>query len=64
MSGERIVAVGLLTPREIQLLGPQFKRLWPVDNTPCFEELLKAIDDADRELERVKCPKPEKGPAT
>ena len=52
MAKERIVAVGLLTQREVELLGHGFSRLWPVDDTPCFQELLQAIDDADRDLSR------------
>ena len=51
MAQERIVAIGLLTQREIDLLGYGFSRLWPVDDTPCFTELVQAIDEADRELE-------------
>ena len=51
MAQERIVAIGLLTQREIDLLGYGFSRLWPVDETPCFTELVQAIDEADRELE-------------
>ena len=51
MADERIVAVGLLTQREVELLGHGFSRLWPVDETPCFTELLRAIDEADRELQ-------------
>jgi hypothetical protein len=50
---KRIVAVGLLTQREVELLGHGFSRLWPVDETPCFAELIKAIDEADRELEEA-----------
>lgn len=53
MAQERIVAVGLLTQREVELLGHGFSRLWPVDETPCFTDLLQAIDSADRELEEV-----------
>ena len=53
MPDRRIVAVGLLTQREVELLGHGFSRLWPVDETPCFTELIKAIDDADRELEEA-----------
>ena len=49
---ERIVAVGLLTQREVELLGHGFSRLWPVDESPCFSELLQRIDEADRELRR------------
>jgi len=57
LAKERIVAVGLLTQREVELLGHGFSRLWPVDNTPCFEDLIQAIDDADRELSQAEpCP--------
>lgn len=52
MAKERIVAVGLLTQREVELLGQGFSRLWPVDNTPCFTELIEAIDEADRKFEQ------------
>ena len=48
----RIVAVGLLTGRDVELLGPTFDRLWPVEETPCFSQLLQAIDEADRKLRR------------
>ena len=44
-----IVAIGLLTQHDLNLLGHGFDRAIPVDETPRFEELLKAIDDADRE---------------
>jgi hypothetical protein len=47
---ERIVAVGLLTRRDLNLLGPTFDRAWPVEEAPAFNELLRAIDDADRRL--------------
>jgi hypothetical protein len=47
---ERIVAVGLLTQRELNLLGNTFDRLWPVEEAPDFNELLRAIDEADRKL--------------
>ena len=52
MAEQRIVAVGLLTERDLGLLGASFDRLWPVEDTPCFAELLQAIDEADRELRR------------
>ena len=48
----RIVAVGLLTQRDLDVLGSGFDRAFPVDQTPCFAELLRAIDEADRELWR------------
>ena len=47
---ERIVAVGLLTRRDLDVLGPTFDRIWPVEEAPHFNELLRAIDDADRKL--------------
>ena len=49
---DRIVAVGLLTQRELNLLGHTFDRLWPIDQAPQFEELLRAIDDADQALQQ------------
>jgi hypothetical protein len=47
---ERIVAVGLLTRSDLKVLGPTFDRVWPVEEAPHFTELLRAIDDADRNL--------------
>jgi hypothetical protein len=47
---ERIVAVGLLTRHDLNLLGPTFDRAWPVEEAPSFNELLRAIDDADQRL--------------
>ena len=52
MTDPRIIAVGLLTQNDVRLLGPTFDRLWPVEDTPCFSELLQKIDEADRELGR------------
>ena len=48
---ERIVAVGLLTTHDLGLLGPTFDRAWPVEEAPSFNELLRAIDEADQRLE-------------
>ena len=53
-SKDRIVAVGLLTEHDLAKLGSDFDRVYPVDETPCFGELLRAIDEADRELRRRK----------
>ena len=44
--------MGLLTQRDLDLLGTGFDRVFPIDETPCFGELLRAIDEADRELWR------------
>ena len=49
---ERIVAVGLLTRHDLDLLGPTFDRIWPVENAPSFNQLLRAIDDADNKLQQ------------
>lgn len=49
MDYDRVVAVGLLTQNDARLLGPSFDRLWPVDETPRFRGLLRAIDEADRQ---------------
>ena len=45
-----IVALALVTRKELDLLGPQFDRAYPIDETPCFGELLHAIDLADRQI--------------
>ena len=50
---ERIVAVGLLTQNDLNVLGPTFDRIWPVEDAPSFSELLRAIDEADEELQRA-----------
>ena len=52
MTNERIVAIGLLTQEELTRLGPAFRRAWPIDEAPCFEGLLEAIDVADRRIWR------------
>jgi hypothetical protein len=49
---ERIVAVGLLTRHDLNLLGPTFNRVWPVEDAPSFNQLLRAIDDADSRLQQ------------
>lgn len=54
MDYEPIVAVGLLTQNDARLLGPSFGRLWPVEEAPCFGGLLRAIDEADRQLKCAK----------
>jgi hypothetical protein len=48
---QRIVAIGLLTRRDLTLLGPTFDRAWPVEEAP---ELLRAVDEADRRLSKRK----------
>jgi hypothetical protein len=45
---EKIVAVGLLTERELKLVGESLQRLYLVDDDRTFDPLLAAIDAADR----------------
>jgi len=52
LNREPIVAVGLLTQRDLTVLGPTFKRVWPIDRAPDFADLLRAIDEADRKSKR------------
>ena len=56
MPDERIVAVALLTKSDIERLGEGFARYYPVDATPCFGDLLRAIDEADRALRAEAAP--------
>jgi len=50
---DRIVAIGLLTERDLSVLGPTFDRAWPVEEAPDFKQLLRAIDEADRKLQET-----------
>jgi hypothetical protein len=47
----RVVAIGLLTDRDLSVLGQGFKRAFRLDEVHDFHELLAAIDAAERELE-------------
>ena len=49
---QRIVAVGLLTRREMSVLGQQLSRLYPITDDSKFTDLLQAIDQADRDFHR------------
>lgn len=44
---DQIVAVGLLTRADLDRLGSGFRNAIPIDETPMFDELLRAIDEAD-----------------
>lgn len=50
---EPIVAVGLLTQNDLDLLGSGFRRVFMLDDTPCFEELLSAIDAAEQKIQNA-----------
>ena len=51
---ERVLPVGLPTECDLAKFGPSFVRAYPIDENPCFEDVLAAIDQADRELSRVR----------
>ncbi|MFV0625664.1 hypothetical protein ACBY01_16880 [Sphingomonas sp. ac-8] len=50
---DRIVAVGLLTERDLAVLGQGFQRIYRLDDSREFDNLLTAIDRAD---ERIRMP--------
>lgn len=43
----KIVAVGLLTQQDLDMLGRGFRAAIPVEQAPAFEQLLRSIDDAE-----------------
>jgi len=44
LSRDRIVAVGLLTARDLELLGNGFRRMYAVEEGDGFDDLLRALD--------------------
>lgn len=52
MADEQVVAVALVTQAQLDQLGSNLQRYWLIDDTPCFQGLLNAIDDAERDLWR------------
>ena len=44
---DRIVAIGLLTQRDLCVLGQGFRRAFPVEDCHEFNDLLRRIDEAD-----------------
>ncbi len=48
MRNEDYVAVGLLTRRDLDVLGSGFRRAYPLNDTTDFTELLRRIDEVDR----------------
>ena len=47
MQRDKIVAIGLLTQRDLDILGDGFRRVFPLDAAGDFDALLAAIDEAD-----------------
>lgn len=50
---DRIVAVGLLTDSDLNVLGQGFKRAFPIGDHHEFDDLLRQIDEADRMSRRA-----------
>jgi hypothetical protein len=46
MADEQIAAVALLTKQEVDRIGHDLRRVYPVEQTHRFRDLLRAIDDA------------------
>ena len=51
-SHDDIIAIGLLTQDDIKRLGANFSRLFPMPRDGAFDDLIKAIDEADRRREK------------
>jgi len=52
--GNKIVAVGLMTEADLQSWSHNLRRVYSVDNTADFEDLIRAIDKADAENRTTK----------
>ena len=48
MRSDQFVAVGLLTRRDLDVLGSGFRRAFPLTDTIDFTPLIRMIDEADR----------------
>ena len=51
-NSNRFVAIGLLTQRDLDVLGSGFHRAFPLDDRNVFDDLLKAIDAAESKANR------------
>lgn len=47
MPGERIIAVGLLSERDLDVLGRGFSRFFPVSRDDVFADLLGRLDQIE-----------------
>ena len=53
MGSEAFVAVGLLTRRDLDVLGSGFRRAYPLREDTDFGDLLRRIDEVDRARSRA-----------
>lgn len=44
---DKIVAIGLLTQHDLDVLGTSFKRLFPVRHDGSFADLIRQLDDIE-----------------
>ncbi len=56
MPNGRFVSVGLLTQRDLDVLGSGFRRAFPLNSTTDFTSLLIEIDRACEEQKEVTAP--------
>jgi len=47
---ERLIALGRLKPADAESLGPAPDQAYPLDEAACFDLVLKAIDEAERQV--------------
>lgn len=49
MPPDPIVAVAFLTESNLRAIGKNLERVYPIDDAPHFQDLLAAIDQAERD---------------
>ena len=55
MRSDPFVALGLLTRRDLDVLGSGFRWAYPLDKTERFSDLLRRIDHADHSRRQQQC---------
>ena len=48
MPDDKIVAFAALTQGDLDTFGKDLRKVFQIDESPCFAELLRALDEADR----------------
>lgn len=49
MNDDRIAAIASLIAENLRAIGNSLKRVYPIDSSARFAELLKAIEDAEQQ---------------
>lgn len=47
---ERMIAIRWQAQGHVEALGATLDHAFPIDETPCFDEVLQAIDEAERQV--------------